>query len=119
MTNWLASTSLRNTSWPVSGHLIQRFSGTSRRRMERIFGRTTLEIQFMASTHLRAERYARPLSLLLIVAPSVTTVLGADFSAPLSDRAGAGFCDLTHCDAAGGRSIERFAIEPCCDAHHN
>jgi len=29
------------------GHLIQRFSGVSRRRKLRIFGRTTLEIQFM------------------------------------------------------------------------
>src|ERR1043165_8378159 len=51
MTNWLASTSLKNTSWPVSGHLIQRFSGDSRRlRKLRIFGRTTLEIQFMAQS---------------------------------------------------------------------
>src|SRR5262249_475947 len=50
MTNWLASTSLKNTSWPVSGHLIQRFSGVSRRlRMLRIFGRTTLEIQFIGA----------------------------------------------------------------------
>src|SRR5665213_3619913 len=47
MTNWLDSTSLKKTSWPVSGHLIQRFSGVSRRRKLRIFGRTTLEIQFM------------------------------------------------------------------------
>src|SRR3954468_14308511 len=48
MTNWFDSTSLKNTSWPVSGHLIQRFSGDSRRlRKLRIFGRTTLEIQFM------------------------------------------------------------------------
>src|SRR5262245_58426691 len=48
MTNWFASTSLKNTSCPVSGHLIQRFSGVSRRlRMLRIFGLTTFEIQFM------------------------------------------------------------------------
>src|SRR5579871_5140356 len=48
MTHWFASTSLWKTSWPVSGHLIQRFSGTSRRcRNERIFGRTTFDIQFM------------------------------------------------------------------------
>src|SRR6478672_7200144 len=48
MTNWFDSTSLKNTSWPVSGHLIQRFSGESRRfRKLRIFGRTTLEIQFI------------------------------------------------------------------------
>src|SRR3954471_13249338 len=48
MTNWFDSTSLKNTSCPVSGHLIQRFSGDSRRfRKLRIFGRTTFEIQFM------------------------------------------------------------------------
>src|SRR5215213_4587720 len=48
MTNWFASTSLKKTSWPLSGHLIQRFSGESRRlRKLRIFGRTTLEIQFI------------------------------------------------------------------------
>src|SRR6185436_18527007 len=50
MTNWFDSTSLKKTSWPVSGHLIQRFSGVSRRlRNDRIFGRTTLEIQFIDS----------------------------------------------------------------------
>src|SRR6266436_6008158 len=48
MTNELASTSLYKTSCPVSGHLIQRFSGVSRRlRKLRILGRTTLESQFM------------------------------------------------------------------------
>ena len=51
MTKRLASTSLKNTSCPVSGHLIQRFSGDSRRlRKLRIFGRTTLEIQFMTGS---------------------------------------------------------------------
>src|SRR5580658_5396202 len=57
MTNWFASTSLKKTSWPDSGHLIQRFSGTSRRcRKLRIFGRTTLEIQFMRGLPLRHAR---------------------------------------------------------------
>src|SRR3981081_392627 len=56
MTNWFDSTSLKNTSWPDSGHLIQRFSGTSRRaRKLRIFGRTTLEIQFIQRLRI-AER---------------------------------------------------------------
>src|SRR5262249_33745359 len=56
MTNWFDSTSLKKTSWPDSGHLIQRFSGTSRRaRKLRIFGRTTLEIQFMN----RSQRLSR------------------------------------------------------------
>src|SRR3954463_2044142 len=55
MTNWFCSTSLKNTSWPVSGHLIQRFSGDSRRlRKLRIFGRTTLEIQFIGLSCLSA-----------------------------------------------------------------
>src|SRR3954468_19353441 len=53
MTNWVFSTSLKNTSWPLSGHLIQRFSGESRRlRKLRIFGRTTLEIQFIENSQL-------------------------------------------------------------------
>ena len=48
MTNWFASRSRWKTISPVSGHLIQRFSGTSRllRRL-RIFGRTTLLIQLI------------------------------------------------------------------------
>ena len=52
MTHRLASTSLWNTSWPVSGHLIQRFSGTSRLAPSRlrIFGRTTLVIQFIGGS---------------------------------------------------------------------
>jgi len=42
MTNWLDSRSLWNTISPVSGSLIQRFSGMSVRRpsIELIFGRT-------------------------------------------------------------------------------
>ena len=49
MTNWLASRSRWNTISPVSGHLIHRFSGTSRlARKLRIFGRTTLLIQLTA-----------------------------------------------------------------------
>src|SRR5690348_4319549 len=43
----LASKSLWKTNWPLSGHLTQRFSGVSRRSNERIFGGTTLEIQFI------------------------------------------------------------------------
>ncbi len=43
----LASRSLWKTSWPLSGHLTHRFSGVSRRSSERIFGGTTLEIQFI------------------------------------------------------------------------
>src|SRR4249919_182061 len=53
MTNWLASTSLWNTSCPESGHLIHKFSGVSRRRMLRIFGRTTLVSQFMFRSEMR------------------------------------------------------------------
>src|SRR5208337_1512921 len=43
----LASRSLWKTSWPLSGHFTQRLSGLSRRNSDRIFGGTTLEIQFM------------------------------------------------------------------------
>src|SRR6187200_2379379 len=60
MTNWFDSTSLKNTSWPVSGHLIQRFSGDSRRlRKLRILGRTTLEIQFMALVFVSRSSWAK------------------------------------------------------------
>jgi hypothetical protein len=48
ITHWLASTSLWNTTCPVSGHLIQRLSGVSRLKSVLIFGRTTSEIQFIA-----------------------------------------------------------------------
>ena len=47
ITHWFASTSLWNTTCPVSGHLIQRLSGVSRLKSVLIFGRTTSEIQFI------------------------------------------------------------------------
>ena len=47
MTQLFASTSLWKTICPVSGHLIQRFSGLSRLNSVLIFGRTTSEIQFI------------------------------------------------------------------------
>src|SRR3984893_1702499 len=54
MTNWLLSTSLQNTSCPESGHLIHKFSGVSRRRILRIFGRTTLVSQFIFRSEWRS-----------------------------------------------------------------
>ena len=50
MTQWFCSTSLWKTICPVSGHLTQRFSGVSRLNSVLIRGRTTSEIQFIAST---------------------------------------------------------------------
>src|SRR6478672_2751669 len=48
MTNWFSSRSRWKTISPVSGHLIQRFCGTSRLLSRlRIFGRTTLLIQLI------------------------------------------------------------------------
>src|SRR5487761_2440268 len=47
-TQRLASRSLWKTSSPLSGHLTQRLSGDSRLRIDRIFGGTTLDIQFMS-----------------------------------------------------------------------
>ena len=60
MTNWFASRSRWKTISPVSGHLIQRFCGTSRllRRL-RIFGRTTLLIQLKACLFLFCRLDAR------------------------------------------------------------
>src|ERR1700677_4978829 len=54
----LASRSLWKTSWPLSGHLTHRFSGVSRRRNERIFGGTTLEIQFIELASIQGLRDA-------------------------------------------------------------
>src|SRR5215468_2660866 len=55
MTNWFSSRSRWKTISPVSGHLIQRFCGTSRleERKPRIFGRTTLLIQLTLKPSLR------------------------------------------------------------------
>ncbi len=51
MTNWFAYILEEDELPPLSGHLIRRFSGVSRRfRNDRIFGRTTLEIQFIRLT---------------------------------------------------------------------
>src|SRR5690606_17462030 len=51
MTHWFSSRSLWKTISPVSGSLIHRFSGMSRRpSMELIFGRTKFAIQFMAAS---------------------------------------------------------------------
>ena len=60
MTQRFPSTSLWNTIWPVSGHLIQRFSGVSRLNSVLILGRTTSEIQFIASTIAGRPRLSTP-----------------------------------------------------------